>query len=61
MYKNVLLFLSQGVEEPEASCFRDVLGWSRAFGKEPVISQARKNNCVHRSGCRFQASGNLNQ
>lgn len=34
--KNVLLFLSQGFEEYEASVFTDVMGWSRAFGKEPV-------------------------
>ncbi len=34
--KKVLLFLSQGFEEYEASVFTDVMGWSRAFGKKPV-------------------------
>ena len=34
--KKVLLFLAQGFEEYEASVFTDVLGWSRAFGIEPV-------------------------
>jgi protein deglycase len=34
--KKVLLFLAQGFEEYEASVFTDVIGWSRAFGKEPV-------------------------
>jgi len=36
MNKKVLLFLSQGFEEYEASVFTDVIGWSRAFGTEPV-------------------------
>ena len=36
MNKKVLLFLSQGFEEYEASVFTDVIGWSRAFGIEPV-------------------------
>jgi len=36
MNKKVLLFLAQGFEEYEASVFTDVIGWSRAFGKEPV-------------------------
>ena len=34
--KKVLLFLARGFEEYEASVFTDVIGWSRAFGKEPV-------------------------
>ena len=34
--KSVLLFLAQGFEEYEASVFTDVIGWSRAFGTEPV-------------------------
>ncbi|MBN2349757.1 MAG: DJ-1/PfpI family protein [Bacteroidales bacterium] len=34
--KRVLLFLAQGFEAYEASVFTDVIGWSRAFGKEPV-------------------------
>lgn len=34
--KKVLLFLSQGFEEYEASVFTDVMGWSRTFGTEPV-------------------------
>jgi len=34
--KRVLLFLAQGFEEYEASVFTDVIGWSRAFGTEPV-------------------------
>lgn len=34
--KNVLLFLAQGFEAYEASVFTDVIGWSRAFGIEPV-------------------------
>ena len=34
--KKVLLFLAQGFEAYEASVFTDVMGWSRAFGKEPV-------------------------
>lgn len=34
--KRVLLFLAQGFEEYEASVFTDVIGWSRAFGSEPV-------------------------
>ncbi len=34
--KKVLLFLSQGFEEYEASVFTDVIGWSRAFGIEAV-------------------------
>lgn len=36
MTKKVLLFLAQGFEEYEASVFTDVIGWSRAYGKEPV-------------------------
>jgi protein deglycase len=36
MNKRVLLFLAQGFEEYEASVFTDVMGWSRAFGNEPV-------------------------
>lgn len=36
MSKKVLLFLSQGFEEYEASVFTDVIGWSRELGKEPV-------------------------
>jgi 4-methyl-5(b-hydroxyethyl)-thiazole monophosphate biosynthesis len=36
MNKKVLLFLSQGFEEYEASAFTDVIGWSRAFGTEHV-------------------------
>ena len=34
--KKVLLFLSQGFEEYEASVFTDVLGWSRTYALEPV-------------------------
>jgi protein deglycase len=34
--KRVLLFLSQGFEEYEASVFTDVIGWSRIYGKDPV-------------------------
>jgi 4-methyl-5(b-hydroxyethyl)-thiazole monophosphate biosynthesis len=34
--KKVLLFLAQGFEEYEASVFTDVIGWSRAYGNEPV-------------------------
>lgn len=34
--KKVLLFLAQGFEAFEASVFTDVIGWSRAFGTEPV-------------------------
>lgn len=34
--KRVLLFLTQGFEEYEASVFTDVIGWSRAFGSEAV-------------------------
>jgi 4-methyl-5(b-hydroxyethyl)-thiazole monophosphate biosynthesis len=34
--KKVLLFLSQGFEEYEASVFTDILGWSRTYGLEPV-------------------------
>jgi putative intracellular protease/amidase len=37
--KRVLLFLAQGFEAYEASVFTDVLGWSRAFGTEPVDLQ----------------------
>lgn len=36
MNKKVLLFLAQGFEEYEASVFTDVIGWSRAYGIEPV-------------------------
>jgi len=36
MNKKVLLFLSQGFEEYEASTFTDVIGWSRVYGTEPV-------------------------
>jgi len=36
MNKKVLLFLAQGFEEYEAAVFTDVIGWSRAFGTEPV-------------------------
>jgi 4-methyl-5(b-hydroxyethyl)-thiazole monophosphate biosynthesis len=36
MNKKVLLFLAQGFEAYEASVFTDVMGWSRAYGKEPV-------------------------
>ncbi|MGK7395388.1 MAG: DJ-1/PfpI family protein [Candidatus Cyclobacteriaceae bacterium M3_2C_046] len=36
MNKNVLLFLAQGFEAYEASVFTDVMGWSRAYGTEPV-------------------------
>ncbi|UCH15082.1 MAG: DJ-1/PfpI family protein [Bacteroidales bacterium] len=36
MNKKVLLFLSQGFEEYEASVFTDVIGWSRAYGTIPV-------------------------
>ena len=36
MNKKVLLFLAQGFEAYEASVFTDVIGWSRAFGSEPV-------------------------
>ena len=36
MNKRVLLFLSQGFEEYEASVFTDVIGWSRAYGTIPV-------------------------
>lgn len=36
MNKKVLLFLSQGFEEYEASVFTDVIGWSRVYGTEPV-------------------------
>jgi 4-methyl-5(b-hydroxyethyl)-thiazole monophosphate biosynthesis len=34
--KKVLLLLSQGFEEYEASVFTDVMGWSRSYGNEPV-------------------------
>jgi len=34
--KNVLLFLSQGFEEYEASAFTDVFGWSKIYGNDPV-------------------------
>ncbi len=34
--KSVLLFLAQGFEAYEASVFTDVMGWSRAYGTEPV-------------------------
>ena len=34
--KKVLLFLSQGFEEYEASVFTDVIGWSRVYGSKPV-------------------------
>jgi len=34
--KRVLLFLSQGFEEYEASVFTDVIGWSRIYGTDPV-------------------------
>jgi 4-methyl-5(b-hydroxyethyl)-thiazole monophosphate biosynthesis len=34
--KKVLLFLAQGFEEYEAGVFTDVIGWSRAYGTEPV-------------------------
>lgn len=34
--KKVLLFLSQGFEEYEASVFTDVIGWSRAYGTRAV-------------------------
>lgn len=34
--KKVLLFLAQGFEAYEASVFTDIIGWSRAFGTEPV-------------------------
>lgn len=34
--KKVLLFLSKGFEELEASVFIDVIGWSRECGIEPV-------------------------
>ena len=36
MNKRVLLFLSQGFEEYEASVFTDVIGWSRVYGNIPV-------------------------
>jgi 4-methyl-5(b-hydroxyethyl)-thiazole monophosphate biosynthesis len=36
MNKRVLLFLAQGFEEYEASVFTDVIGWSRAYGKQSV-------------------------
>ena len=36
MNKKVLLFLSQGFEEYEASVFTDVIGWSRVCGTIPV-------------------------
>lgn len=36
MNKKVLLFLAQGFEEYEAAVFTDIIGWSRAYGKEPV-------------------------
>jgi 4-methyl-5(b-hydroxyethyl)-thiazole monophosphate biosynthesis len=36
MNKIVLLFLSQGFEEYEASVFTDVIGWSRIYGSERV-------------------------
>jgi len=36
MNKKVLLFLSQGFEEYEASAFTDVIGWSRVYGTKPV-------------------------
>jgi 4-methyl-5(b-hydroxyethyl)-thiazole monophosphate biosynthesis len=36
MNKKVLLFLSQGFEEYEASVFTDVIGWSRVYGTTPV-------------------------
>ena len=34
--KNVLLFLSQGFEEYEASAFTDVFGWNKIYGDDPV-------------------------
>jgi len=34
--KKVLLFLAQGFEEYEAAVFTDIIGWSRAYGIEPV-------------------------
>jgi 4-methyl-5(b-hydroxyethyl)-thiazole monophosphate biosynthesis len=34
--KKVLLFLANGFEEYEAAVFTDVIGWSRAYGSEPV-------------------------
>lgn len=36
MNKKVLLFLAQGFEAYEASVFTDIMGWSRAFGTQPV-------------------------
>ena len=36
MNKKVLLFLAQGFEEYEAGVFIDIIGWSRAYGSEPV-------------------------
>ena len=36
MNKKVLLFLAQGFEEYEAGVFTDIIGWSRAYGSEPV-------------------------
>lgn len=36
MNKKILLFLARGFEEYEASVFTDVIGWSRAFGTQPV-------------------------
>ncbi len=36
MNKKVLLFLSQGFEEYEASVFTDIIGWSRVYGTTPV-------------------------
>jgi protein deglycase len=34
--KSMLLFLSKGFEEYEASVFTDIMGWSRFCGTEPV-------------------------
>jgi protein deglycase len=36
MNKKVLLFLAQGFEAYEASVFTDVMGWTKAFGNNPV-------------------------
>jgi 4-methyl-5(b-hydroxyethyl)-thiazole monophosphate biosynthesis len=37
MNKKVLLFLSQGFEEYEASVFTYVIGWSKIYGKSLLI------------------------
>ena len=45
--KRVLLFLAQGFEAYEASVFTDVIGWSRAFGIEPVDLKRQDSMKMH--------------